>query len=161
MEGVILRKIQEKDDPLLARIIRNSFLDYNATQKGTVFSDPVIEKLSASFKGERSAYFVAERNGIVLGGAGIQPLKKADPGICELQKMYLDKSERGKGIGRALLEICLDFAKKQSFTSCYLESLPELTDALKLYEASGFSYIKSRLGDTGYYGCSLFMTKKL
>lgn len=159
--GIRIREIRAGDDPFLGAVIRGCFLDYDATQQGTVFSDPVIDHLSESFNGERSRYFVAEYSGKVVGGAGIQQLKGAGPEVCELQKMYLQKDFRGKGVGRKLLEKCLDFAKSADFKQCYLESLPELKDALKLYSAAGFKYVPERLGDTGYYGCSLYMTRSL
>jgi len=159
--GVTIREIRPDDDLYLGEVIRGCFLDYDATQQGTVFADPVIDHLSDSFGGERSAYFVVEYSGRVVGGAGIQQLTGAGKDICELQKMYLHKEFRGKGLGRALMEKCLDFAKSAGFALCYLESLPELKDALRLYSAAGFDYIPERMGDTGYYGCTLYMTKKL
>ena len=158
---VIIRSIRKEDDPQLGTVIRGCFRDYGATEEGTVYADPIIDRLSESFSVPRSAYFVLESEGEVVGGAGFQPLKEGDPGVCELQKMYLRKDFRGRGWGRALLEKCLEGAKKEGFHTCYLESLPELKDALKLYEAAGFSYIPQRLGNTGYYGCTLYMTKEL
>ena len=153
-----LRQIRNEDDPLLGAIIRGCFQDYNALEEGTVYSDPVIDRLSVAFNRDRSVYYVLELNGEVVGGAGIQPLKEADATICELQKMYLRKDARGKGFGRMLLKKCLEFAKANGFKTCYLESLPELKDALKLYERAGFGYNDNRMGNTGYYGCSLYMT---
>lgn len=158
---IIIRTIRGEDDHYLGEIIRNSFLDYDAQQTGTVFSDKVIDMLSVSFGKERSEYFVLEENDTVLGGAGIQPLIGASEEICELQKMYIKKEARGRGLGRALLDKCLEFARKEGFKTCYLESLPELKDALKMYERAGFKYIECRMGNTGYFGCSLYMTINL
>lgn len=146
---------------MMGRIIRGCFEDYDATRQGTVFSDPVIDRLYGEFNGSRSAYYVLELDGEVKGGSGIQQLKGAEPDVCELQKMYLKSEVRGKGFGRALLERCLVFARHRGYKICYLESLPELKDALRMYERSGFRYIDSRMGNTGYYGCSLFMTIEL
>ncbi|MCF8345960.1 MAG: GNAT family N-acetyltransferase [Bacteroidales bacterium] len=156
-----IRPVRKTDDLLLGAIIRGCFLDYEATQQGTVFSDSVIDRLSEEFDGQRKAYFVLELEGKVMGGSGIQQLKGAEPHTCELQKMYLKKEARGRGLGRALLDRCLAFAKQEGFTECYLESLPELNDALKMYERAGFRYIPDRKGQTGYYGCTRFMLKAL
>ncbi len=156
-----IRPIRSEDDLQLGAVIRSCFRDYAATEEGTVFSDPVIDRLSASFAMERSAYFVLDADDEVVGGAGFQPLKGGAQDVCELQKMYIRKDFRGKGWGRALLERCLDEAKRLDFRQCYLESLPELKDALKLYEAAGFNYRVERMGNTGYYGCTLFMTKMI
>ncbi len=158
---VSIRSIQQKDDLKLGAIIRGCFLDYDAAQEGTVFADKIIDQLSVSFDRDRSAYFVLDMEGEVLGGAGIQPLKGGEQHICELQKMYIKKEARGLGLGRALMEKCISFAREQNYSICYLESLPELKDALRLYERSGFTYIKNRLGATGYYGCTLYMTIEL
>jgi putative acetyltransferase len=157
----IIREIRKEDDKFLGEIIRGCFLDYDATQQGTVFSDSVIDRLYDAFNGARSRYFVLESGGRVLGGSGIQQLKGADDTVCELQKMYIKKEARGKGLGRALLGRCLDFARDAGYRECYLESLPELKDALKMYEKAGFSYINTRRGNTGYFGCTLFMAKTL
>lgn len=158
---VKIRPIREEDDRQLGSVIRGCFRDYGATEEGTVFSDPVIDRLSVSFSVPRSAYFVLDAGGEVVGGAGFQPLKGGDAGVCELQKMYIRRDFRGKGWGRALLEKCMAEAKRADFGVCYLESLPELKDALRLYEAAGFSYIPERMGNTGYFGCTLFMTRRL
>ena len=159
--GVLIRKIRKEDEKILGGIIRGCFLDYDATREGTVFSDSVIDRLYSEFEKARACYFVLEENGEVMGGSGIQQLKGAGRTICELQKMYLKKEARGRGLGRELLEKCLSFARAEGYESCYLESLPELKDALRMYEKAGFRYIASRMGDTGYYGCSLYMLRDL
>lgn len=156
-----IRKIKKEDESILGDIIRGCFLDYDAKKQGTVFSDSVIDRLYEEFNKPRAAYFVLESGGVVFGGSGIQQLKGADPKTCELQKMYLKNEARGRGLGRALLDQCLNYAMKQGFTICYLESLPELKDALKMYEKAGFKYISERMGNTGYYGCTLYMIKLL
>ncbi|MDA3822618.1 MAG: GNAT family N-acetyltransferase [Bacteroidales bacterium] len=155
--NINIRQIKKEDDLILGEVIRGCFLDYDANQTGTVFADKVIDQLSVSFSGERSAYFVLEEDGVIMGGAGIQALKGESQDICELQKMYIRKEARGRGLGKTLLEKCIEFAREESFKTCYLESLPELKDALKMYERNGFNYIDHRMGNTGYFGCTLFM----
>jgi putative acetyltransferase len=39
-------------------------------------------------KEKKSAYFVVECNGKVVGSAGVAPLENEAASICELQKMY-------------------------------------------------------------------------
>lgn len=160
-DGISIRTIRKEDDPSIGSIIRGCFKDYGASECGTVCADPVIDHLSDVYGSKRSRYFVLETKGQVVGGAGIHSLKEAEATICELQKMYIRKDFRGKGLGRALLDTCLEFARSSGYETCYLESLPELKDALRLYERSGFSYIDSRMGNTGYFGCSLYMIKNL
>ena len=58
----------------------------------------------------RSHYFVAEINGEV-GGGGIYPTDGLPEDTCELVKMYLLPQARGAGLGRTLIEKCIDKAK--------------------------------------------------
>ena len=89
------------------------------------------------------------------------PLNKGPKNICELQKMYLLPMARGKGIGSDLLKLCLSFAKKNNFSLCYLETMPYMMNAQKLYKKNGFIYINAPMGDTGHYSCPIWMTKEL
>ncbi|NCP51185.1 MAG: GNAT family N-acetyltransferase, partial [Flavobacteriales bacterium] len=47
------------------------------------------------------------------------------------------------------------------FESCYLETLPYMEDARKLYAKVGFETLNEPMGDTGHYSCNLWMLKKL
>ena len=72
---------------------------------------PEITAMSTAYEGPHAAYFVAELAERIVGGAGIGPLPRAEPHVCELRKMYLLSSARGHGIGRRLLETCLEEAR--------------------------------------------------
>ncbi len=108
-----------------------------------------------------SAYFVIEKDGRVLGGAGYAPLTGAEPQICELRKMYVLRDARGLGAGRLLLDACLSGARKDGFRQCYLETLESMTDARRLYERAGFRKLDGHLGNTGHFGCNSWMLLNL
>jgi len=59
------------------------------------------------------------------------------------------------------MNICLKRAKELGFESCYLETLPYMEDARKLYAKVGFETLNEPMGDTGHYSCNLWMLKKL
>jgi putative acetyltransferase len=82
-------------------------------------------------------------------------------GYCELVKLYLDESARGKGIGRQLINICTQAALEAGYTHLYLETMSELTIAVPLYEKLGFDYIDAPLGNSGHTDCTIWMVKKL
>ena len=109
----------------------------------------------------KSKYFVVEEDKKILGGAGISPLRNGDINICELQKMYFHKTIRGRGIGQRLIEICLDFALESGYEKCYIETMPNMVDAQKLYLKKGFQYINAPLGNTGHSACLVWMIKKI
>ena len=107
------------------------------------------------------AYFVVEREGRVMGGGGIAPLEGADPGICELRKMYFLPELRGMGAGSALIAKCLDAARQLDYAKCYLETLTGMHAAQALYEKHGFERIPTALGATGHFGCNRFYLRAL
>jgi putative acetyltransferase len=65
------------------------------------------------------------------------------------------------GLGKVLIDQCLLSAKEFGFSHVYLETLPELDKAIPLYEKMGFKYLPSSLGQTGHFGCSIWMVKEL
>ena len=156
-----IRKIEAKDNAALAQIIRNIFDELNAPKVGTAYADPYLDSLFEVYLAENEIYFVVEVDGEIKGGAGIAPLANDTSGICELQKMYFAPEIRGFGIAQVLMKTCLDFAKEAGFKKCYLETLPFMEAAQKLYQKFGFEYIEAPIGDTGHSSCPVFMLKNL
>lgn len=161
MNTITIRPIQPQDNAEIAAIIRCVFDELDAPKTGTAYADPTLDTLSDVYKSGKSVYFVAEVDGIVLGGAGIAPLENGPAGICELQKMYTGKTARGKGIGAQLMERCLTAAADFGYSQCYLETLPYMLDAQKLYKKYGFAYLDAPMGDTGHSSCPVWMLKNL
>ncbi len=156
-----IREIRQEDNTALALIIRSVLSEFKANKPGTVYYDPTTDDLFTLFKKDGSVYFVAEENGQILGGGGIFPTPNLPQGCCELVKLYLSNAARGKGIGKALIEKCFSEAKTKNYTSMYLETMPELSTAVGLYESLGFKYLKGPLGNSGHFGCDIWMVKEL
>jgi putative acetyltransferase len=158
---VIIRKIELKDNVVLASIVRSSLAEFGANKPGTVFFDETTDHLYEMFQEPGSIYFVAEQDGKVLGGAGIYPSQGLPPQTCELVKMYLRPEARGKGLGKSLIDKCVEFAKGFGYRQLYIETMPELRKAVSIYEKFGFEYLNGPLGNTGHFGCDVWMLKKL
>ena len=103
----------------------------------------------------------AELNFEIVGGGGIFPTSCLPNDTCELVKMYLYPQVRGIGLGRLLIQKCIDYAKEAGYKNIYLETMPELKQALKTYEKFGFEYIDHAIGNSGHYGCALWMMLSL
>ncbi len=151
-----IRLIEARDDPALAAIIRTVMPEFGAGGKGFAIHDPEVDGMSQAYSPSRCDYFVVEREGRVEGGGGVAPLEGGDADTCELRKMYFLPSLRGLGAGRALMQQCLDRARKFDFHRCYIETLTGMDAAAALYRKSGFSPIAAPLGNTGHGGCNRF-----
>ena len=158
---MLIRPINESDNKHIAVILRQVLIEMDIPRKGSAFEDPEIDKMYESYQSNRSIYFVVEENKKILGGAGINPLRDGDSDICELQKMYFHKSLRGRGIGNKIIELCLNFAVESNFKKCYIETMPNMLNAQKLYLRKGFNYINNPLGNTGHTACPIWMLKNL
>lgn len=154
--GFRIRPIQARDDPAMASIIRSVMPEFGAVGSGFAISDPEVDWMSRAYAQPRHAYFVVERDGWVLGGAGVAPLAGGDGMTCELRKMYFLPEARGNGAGTAMMARCLQAARDAGFTRCYLETLTGMDAAQRLYERSGFRRIDGPLGATGHGGCNTF-----
>ena len=158
---ISLRSIQNSDNATLARIIRDTLAEFGANHPGTVYFDKATDHLWELFQNERSAYFVAVFNGVIVGGGGIFPTVGLPEDTCELVKMYLLPEARGIGLGKSIIELCLEKARELGFRNIYLESMPELSRALKIYEKFGFTYLCAPMGNSGHFGCDLHMMRAL
>ncbi|GAC1316984.1 MAG: GNAT family N-acetyltransferase [Acidimicrobiales bacterium] len=100
-----------------------------------------------------ATFFAARRNGDLVGIAALKPL---DAGHAELKSMHTRKAERGRGVGRAMVEHVLSFARQQGYRRVSLETgtTVEFEPARRLYSTLGFA----ACGPFGAYQPSPFNT---
>ncbi|MHB0756664.1 GNAT family N-acetyltransferase [Polaribacter sp. M15] len=160
-EDFIIREIESKDNLQLAKMVRSVILEMGAPKVGTAYEDKATDQMFETYQKEKATYFVVEHNNKVVGGAGIAQLDDFVGNICELQKMYFLPIARGKGLGTKLISVCLEKAKEFNFEHCYLETLPYMKAAVKLYKKYGFESLEAPMGNTCHYSCNVWMIKKI
>ena len=159
--AVIYRKVNKEDNAFLARMIRQVFKEHDAPQSGTVFSDPTTDDLYGLFRKARSVMWVAEIDGLPVGCCGIYPTEGLEDKCAELVKYYLAESERGRGTGRQLMELCIDSAREMAYEKLYLESMPHFSKAVRIYEKLGFRKLTEPMGNSGHTTCNIWMLLNL
>jgi putative acetyltransferase len=157
----IIREVTHTDNSEIANVVRSVILEMGAPKVGTAYEDTATDKMFETYQKAKATYFVVEHKNKVVGGAGIAQLDNYEGNVCELQKMYFLPIARGKGLGTKLISICLEKAKEFGFKSCYLETLPYMKAAVKLYEKNGFIGLKEPMGNTCHYACNVWMIKHL
>jgi putative acetyltransferase len=158
---MIIREIQKKDNPKIANIIQSVLMEMGAPKIGTAYSDPFLFELYEVYSQPKTVYYVLENEGKILGGAGIGTLDNDDPLICEFQKMYFLPEARGKGFASKIMEIAIQKAIEFGYQKCYIETMPYMTDAQKLYKKFGFKNIDAPIGNTGHTSCPVWMLCEL
>jgi putative acetyltransferase len=71
--------------------------------------------------------------------AGCIALRKLEPGVCEMKRLFLRDSARGRGIGVRLIEQVIADAREIGYAKMRLDTYPpKMGKAVSLYEAHGF-----------------------
>jgi putative acetyltransferase len=161
MEPVQIRLIEPSDNAELASLIRQTMAEFAVNKPGTVFFDKTTDQLFEVFQKPGSIYYVAQDQGLILGGAGISHSEGLPEKTCELVKMYLLPGARGKGLGGILLKRCLQFAENFGYRQVYIETMAELVQAIGMYRKFGFRSLDGSLGSTGHFGCDVWMIKNI
>ncbi len=161
MEQVHFRLIEPADNAVLARLIRDVLVAHKVPKTNSTYADASLDDLFAYYSQDKTCYYVLSLNDEVVGGGGIAPLQDGDPDTCELQKMYFAPVARGRGFGSRLLELLLEEARKLGYRQCYLETVPQMEAARRLYQKHGFNTLEAPLGNTGHCACPVWMLKTL
>jgi putative acetyltransferase len=156
MSDFEIRPIRPYDDIVMAAIIRTVMPEFGATGSGFAINDPEVDWMSRAYAEPGCAYFVVERDGVVVGGGGVAHLVGGEDDVCELRKMYFLPQARGLGAGAAMMARCLEAARALGYKRCYLETLRGMDAAMRLYEKTGFQRLPGPLGATGHGGCNAF-----
>jgi putative acetyltransferase len=99
-------------------------------------TDADLKDIERSYFVRGGAFYVLEgETGSIVGAYGLYPVDKV---TCELRKMYLHKSFRGRGLGKLLMENALTEARRMGFKRVSLETASVLKEAISLYKSYGF-----------------------
>lgn len=84
---------------------------------------------------DRDRLWLAERDGRLVGSVAILGREDAE---AQLRWYLVAPEARGHGLGRRLLDTCIQFCREAGYRSIYLWTVSPLHDAARLYTAAGF-----------------------
>jgi putative acetyltransferase len=131
-----VRFVREADVPRVLEIVRAVLEEFGLRFGEGATTDDDLASLPASYSARGGAFWVAEgEGGEILGTCGAFPVA---PQTYELRKMYLVPAARGLGLGKALLDACLAWARAQGGARMVLDTTEKMDRAIAFYENSGF-----------------------
>jgi len=152
LSDIRLRPFQAGDEAAFRRLNEESIAE-NFGIEGkdrVVLGDPFGQILKTG-----GAIFMAVYDNTPIGCCALLWMR---PCVFEVAKMAVEKSHRGRGIGRKLLEYTIAQARARSATSLYLETNNKLANAIHLYESLGFHHVPpERVVPSPYARANVFM----
>jgi GNAT superfamily N-acetyltransferase len=100
--------------------------------------DPELDDDLDDPGGTYAALWVALAGDDVVGSVALRDL---GGGLVELKRMYLRPAERGRGVGKQLLAVALDWARAHRARAVRLDTSERMVAAQRLYEAHGFTRV--------------------
>ncbi|MFC3193578.1 GNAT family N-acetyltransferase [Marinicella sediminis] len=162
MNEPIIRLIEPEDNAAVKALVLETLAEFGLAGVGYAGVDAELDDMYQAYDHSLSAYYVVEVNGDIKGVGGFASLQGTDPGTtAELRKMYLAPDLRGLGVGEQLIRKCIKGAADCGYEGIYLETVPAMKAAQKLYQKHGFDYLDKRMGDTGHTGCGVTMWRSL
>ncbi len=162
MSEVNIRLIEHHDNQDVKALVLDILAEFELFGDGYAGVDLELNDMYSAYKNDLSAYYVVELNSRIQGVGGYAPLLGTAFGtVAELRKMYLSPKLRGQGVGQKLIEICIKGAAEKKYQSMYLETVPIMQAAQKLYLKNGFKYLNNRLGNSGHSNCGVCMQRIL
>jgi len=131
-------RISEARWPDDRAIVEALFREYVASLAEDISFQNVDDELS-SLPGK-----YARPTGVVLiardgkEAAGAVAYRMAEPGVCEMKRLYVRPAFRGRDIGRELANELIDDARERGYRTMLLDTLASMAAARALYRDLGF-----------------------
>jgi len=136
MVNLQIRPATNADGPAVRDLVFGVLREYGL-EPSPCSTDLDLFDLEGHYAGRGGRFDVlVDAEGHIRGTFGLYP---TDGNTCELRKMYLHRSVRGKGWGKRMLDLAIGEARRLGFTRMTLETASVLKEAVAMYEKSGFT----------------------
>ncbi len=133
-------EIDLRREDILSPLAQRLILALNAELEGRYPEDGAnFFRLDADEVAEgRGGFFIAYLAGEAVGCGAV---RRAEPGVAEIKRMYVAPAARGRGVGRLILVALEEEARRLGARRLLLETGPRQPEAIALYERAGFTHI--------------------
>lgn len=152
-------EIQIAESPADMAAIRGLFVEYAESLGFSLCFqgfDRELADLPGCYAAPRGSLRLALIDGIPAGCVAVRPL---DDDICEMKRLYVKPDQRRSGLGRRLVDVALQDARRIGYRVMRLDTLSTMTAAIALYRSVGFrtipAYYDNPIESAVYLECSL------
>ena len=130
--------IVEKADGTSAEKISNLYVKvwkpYMNVFPGELMDDRMPKDVEVRDAMGTKTFFVVREGGKIIGVVRAT----IDHGACLLDRMVVDQDHQGRGVGKALTQHVIEYARKEGCHKVWLDTSPKLEEAVWLYKGMGF-----------------------
>ena len=110
---------------------------------GVQFEAYVAEGMAEFYRqydGKKDRVWIAEHEGRMVGFVLIMHRGEA----AQLRYFIVDPAYRGIGLGKKLMELCMEFVQERGYPSCFLWTTSDLPTAISIYLNHGFILVEEK-----------------
>ena len=147
-EQVQIRKCTVNDVEAIVELgihtFRDTFQEVNTEKDMDLYVNNTFTpaKIKEELEDKDSLFFLAEESGDIVGYAKVKTIAKPDGAegtvALEIERLYAVKRAIGKGVGRLLMETCLEHARKLGCDVVILGVWEHNQRAISFYSKWGF-----------------------
>jgi GNAT superfamily N-acetyltransferase len=133
--------IQEASTPADVAEVKRLFQEYwNYLGFSACFQgfDRELAALPGKYTSPGGRLLIARSGAESAGCVALRPLQ---PEVGEMKRLYVRPLFRGHGLGRRLAETVVTAAREAGYRQLYIDTLPQLKEAIPLYRSMGFTEI--------------------
>lgn len=141
----MIRRVEARDREAVARELA-AYLAHIGEGLDAHGLDHDIAHWEVEYDGTSGVLLVVESPaGEIVGTAGVRRL---EPRVGEIKRMWVRPDSQGLGLGRQLIDRCLEEAQALGFQVIRLDTERRMEAALHLYRTCGFTEIEDYNGNS-------------
>lgn len=134
-----IREARDDELDIVASLVVDAYSEFAARMAPDAWSSFAQDIANVRGRSLDAQVLVAERDGRIVGTVTRYPdWRGAQQDASAVRVLAVPPDERGTGVGRALMEQCIEWARDEGKERLVLAVTPEMEDARDLYDKLGF-----------------------
>lgn len=139
MNDLEIRNARDDELDIVASLMVDAYAEYAARMSPDAWSSFAHDIANVRGRLTDAELLVAERDGEIVGAVTMyRHWRGAQEGAISVRMLSVPPQHRGSGVGRALMEHCIELARTAGHDRIVLTTTQEMEDARDMYERMGF-----------------------